>query len=392
MTGAHAQDTEGWPDWLIEAMAVESEELKTMQLKIDAGPYTFTLPKGTTGPNEFEGGWFFESQISEVATLECYVFTGDNDLATLIGNLTELNIEATAEANGGTADNRNVFALDAGHLGGAPYLAIEWLYTIGEAPNAAVALSKMRVASNGTMTQACSHNEVGYRETFEQIFAEFVLSAKEPKPAVEPYYAEVLLQMLDGQAIGYSKAKYTLDQDGDTKVETTSASLMPTGPDTIAGSDSAGVTWSTPEGKVISASSTSAENGEQVTSLQLMRNEESNWQVSGTFQGKELNETIDGSIEPVSEVGEMQIARQLFAGDDTSVTYPVWVTDADPTQMLDGTITRDDADTAGQAVLTLGPLSLQGQFDDTGALVRAGMQMGASELVIEQVWHEGEPH
>ena len=34
----------------------------------------------------------------------------------------------------------------------------------------------------------------------------------------------------------------------------------------------------------------------------------------------------------------------------------------------------------------------EGQFDDTGALVHANMQIGAAELVIERVWHEGEPH
>ena len=86
MTGAHAQDMTGWPDWLIEAMAAEAGDLATTQVEIDAGPYEFTLPKGTTGPNAFDGGWSFETEISAVAVLECYVFTGDHDLATTAGS------------------------------------------------------------------------------------------------------------------------------------------------------------------------------------------------------------------------------------------------------------------------------------------------------------------
>ena len=33
------------------------------------------------------GGWYFESQIGSDVVLECCIFSGDNDLATLIKNL-----------------------------------------------------------------------------------------------------------------------------------------------------------------------------------------------------------------------------------------------------------------------------------------------------------------
>lgn len=387
-----AQQMDGWPEWLIEAMAAESSKLKTAEFAIEAGPYQFTLPKETSGPNAFDGGWYFESQIGSDAVLECYIFTGDNDLATLTNNLVDISLQTTAETNGGNLDNKSVLALDAGHLDGSPYLSVEWVYTVGEAPNALVGHTKVAAATNGKLTQACSHTALGYRETFKNSFATFVRATQQPGPAVEPYYEEVALQKLAGQPIGTVHVSYTLDEDGDTRIDTVNASLIQIGPDSVASSDSVSVSWSTPEGMLINALIVDAENGEVVTNLTLARNDSADWQVSGTFQGKPLEHVIDGSEAPISDLGSIQIARAFFAGDATEVSFPMWISDADPTRMLQATMQREDKNTAGEALLILGPLSMQTSFDDAGSVTYSSMQIGALEFALERVWHRGTLH
>jgi len=391
VSSSHAQQMDGWPDWLVEAMEAESGKIKNARMEVEAGPYSFELPKKTTGPNAFEGGWYFESDIGSNTAVECYIMTDNIDLASFTNTMSQLNIDATVEANPGDLASLNLFTLDVGNLGGTPYFAVEWLYTVGEAPAAMVGFTKVLTASNGEITQACSHNTIGYRESFQQVFETFVQSMQQPAAEDEPYYEELGLQKLDDQPVGFTHSSFTLDADGDTRIETVTASLFPVGPDALASSDSTDVTWSTPDGYTINSISASGENGELTTNLQLVRNDVGDWVVAGTFQGKELEEVIDGNIEPLTGVGEMQLARDLMAGDDTSVAYPVWTTEVDPTRFLEAGIERDDAETDGQVVLTLGPLTMNGRLDATGSLEYGAMQMGASQLIFERVWLRGAP-
>ena len=67
----------------------------------------------------------------------------------------------------------------------------------------------------------------------------------------------------------------------------------------------------------------------------------------------------------------------------------MWVPDADPTSILQATIERTDKDTSGEALLTLGPMSMQATFDDAGSVTYSSMQIGALEFILERVWHRG---
>ncbi len=392
-SGANAQDMEGWPEWLVEAMAEESKTIKYKTVDINDGTYAFEVAGRPTKPEAFDGGWYFSANIGRSsAALECYIFDTDADLGTLANTLTEIGIEATAEANNGTVANRSVFAIDAGGIDGKPFLAIEWIFTVGEGSNTVVGFNKVRVAANGAITQACSHNTPGYRESFAEAFATLVRSTQQPAPEYEPYFEELALQKLDGETIGTALVRYTLDEDGDTFIQTTTAALFPIGPDAVMSIDSSDKSWSTPDGYLINTFSASAENGELVSNLEFSRNDEDDWVVSGDLQGKALNEVISGDNYPLSELGQMQATQDLFAGEESRVEFPVWVPDADPTQILTGSVTRDDADTALKGIIELGPMSLNAQFDEVGSVVDADMQLGPSTISFERIWTQGAPH
>jgi len=388
---SHAQQPDGWPEWLHEAMAKESANLKATAVTAADGRYRFRLAGNPAQPGAFDGGWFFESDIGSEAPLECYLFDEDTDLATLVVNLAEVNIEANAEANAGPVGNRSIFALDAGAIDGAPYLALEWMYTVGEAPKALLGFTKVRAAIQGGIVLACSHNYLGYRETFADAFAEFVSSAQQPEADIAPYYEEVALQSLSGQRIGITRVTYSRDEEGDSLINMTSSALVPVGPASISSSDSSTISWSTADGRLINVHSADSENGELVNNLQLARNDNGDWVSSGIYQGKNIEQVIDGNLEPLSELGQMQVVKSLFDSDATEAAFTLWLANADPTRFLEGKLIRENVEVIGQGTLSLGPLTFDARFDDDGALSHATMRMGAAEMAVNRVWTQGRP-
>lgn len=389
-TTAQAQQDD-WPDWLNKAMSKETKRLKYKEVSTDDKKYSFRLAGKPGDSGAFEGGYYWESDIKGEAVLECYIFTEPSDLAALASNLTELGIESQSEANGGgPVANRNVIHLDAGAINGAPFLAIEWLYTMGEAPNTLVGYSKVRAARNGDIIQACAHNFTGYRDTFAKAFEEFVKSAQQPASDMPAYYEEVALMRLGEQNIGVARSAYRMDDEGDTQIVTHTASIMPVAPGVVSSDDATTTSWSTADGLLINSYSASAQNGELGHDLQLRRDDEDNWQVSGEMQGKPITATMDGALQPQSEIGQMQTAAALFAGEQQQTTFLAWLPDADPTKMLEGSITRDDAEVANQGTLTLGPLSLSARFDESGSMSSADISIGAAVMTLERIWKNGE--
>ena len=391
MTTSYAQQADDWPDWLKDAMAKESGQLKSVAVSAADGQYRFQLAGEAKAPGAFDGGWYFESDIGSEAPLECYLFSDDTDLATLVVNLAEVNIEANAAANSGPVGNRSVYALDAGAIEGAPYLAIEWMYTVGEAPKALLGYTKVRAAIRGDVVLACSHNFLGYRETFANAFAEFVRSAEQPEAEMVPYYQEVALQSIGGQRMGVTHVTYSRDADGDSMINMTSSSLVPVGPASINSSDSSTISWSTAEGELINVFMADSENGELVSNMRLDRNDDGDWVSSGTYQGKEIEHVIDGSLQPLSELGQMRVVKSLFESDDTEAFFQLWIANADPTRFLEGRLQRDNTMVTDAGTLSLGPLSFDARFDDDGALRRATTRMGAAEMTIDRVWTQGAP-
>jgi hypothetical protein len=302
--------------------------------------------------------------------------------------ITEANIEAVAGARD-KAGNRRVFHIGAGEVAGLPYLALEWIYTIEQDGQTMVGFTKVRAATKGERAFVCNHNYLGYRETFASAFAEFVAKTEVSDPTPQPFYEEIARLDMNGFGAGISYASYTTDEDGDIKMQLAEASIMPVDPATIATSDSYSVTYSTPDGEMINALDIGVENGEITSNMALQRDDDGNWVSAGTLQGKELTTRIDGALEPATEWRQIQVAKDLFAGEETSASLLVWVPTVDPTRLLEASMTRDDAEVERQAILTLGPISYTGRFDASGNLENAAMTIGPMSLDIERIWSRG---
>ena len=390
-SAATAQSLEGWPDWVRDSMQDEIKRLKFRTVETPDGSIRTELPGKSKEPVLNDDVWYFATDIKAGSPVECYLFTSSRDLATLTDAMANANMNAIAGQHG-SIGTRRIYFLDGGEIGGNPFLAMEWLYTVQGADQTLVGFTKVRAAAKNDLAYLCAHNNIGYRDTLTRIFEAFVVNARVPGQADAPFYEEIAtvdMRGMDGMSGGVIYASYTLDDEGYVRAYIADASLTPVDASTVSTGDSFTVTFTTPDGTMVNAVDVTVENGELVSNMSLERNAEGNWISSGTLQGKDISVELPGDIEPISELQQVTMARELFESDATSIDAKLWVPAIDPTQFLDTKMTRDDADVARQAILTLGPLSYTGRFDEDGNMYDATLAIGPVALDIERIWSRG---
>jgi hypothetical protein len=385
----YTRGTDGWPEWVAESMANEARKPKLRKVKLPDDTLSTRIPGKPDEPQAIDSGWYFPSDIKAESPLECYIYTTDLDMSSLTNYLAETNIEAIGESYG-TVDNRTIYHVDAGATSGYPYMALEWLYTVTGETQTLVAFTKVRVAVKSDIALACTHNAIGYRETFAAAFEDFVASTEYQGSDNPPYYEEIATMDINGMGFGVAYTTYTVDEDGDTKEYVAESSLLPTAASSLMYSDSISYSYSTPDHELISARQVDVENGEITNNLTLERNEDGDWVSSGTLQGgKPLEAVIDGEQTPDSNLGMIAMARDLFAGEEQSVTAKMWIPTADPTRFLDASLTRDDTEVERQGTVSLGPINISGGFDESGNMVDGKMTFGPITVDIRRVWSKG---
>ena len=390
-TAQSGESMESWPDWVKEGMEKEIRELKPRQVEMPIASIRTKLPGKLEAPQAIDNGWYFLSDIEAGSPLECYIYTTALDLGSLTNLLVENNMAAVAEGAGGTVGVRNVHYTDAGVVAGHPYLALEWIYTVVAGEQVHIGFTKVRAAIKGDMAFACTHNYLGYRDTFARAFSGFVENTEYEVAAPAPYYEEVAQLDYNGFGAGVVYFSFTEDEEGDIKMFSSEASIMPVDSSTIMTTDGITISYTRPDGELINSRKVNVQNGEVVSNLSLQRNDAGAWVSGGTLQGKEISAELDAAVSPASELRLITTARDLFAGTETSTTLDIWVPSADPTRFLQTTLTRDDSEVKGRANVTLGPLSYVGTFDQYGNMEDAVMSIGSLTVNVERIWSQGVP-
>ncbi len=383
----YTMSLEGWPDWVSKSMQQEKRKQKLRDVKMPDDTIRIKMPGKPDAPQAIEDGWYFVSDIKAESPLECYVYTTSLDPSSLTNILAENNIGAMEDAYGSVA-NRNIFHVDAGATNGTPYLALEWIYTVTGETQTLVAFTKVRVAVKGDMAFACTHNAIGYRETFATAFEAFVANIEYEESGAQPYYEEIATLDINGLGTGVAYMSYTYDEDGDTEAYSVESMLVPASANSLMFNDSVSISYSTPDLALISSVQVDVENGEITNNLNLQRNEDDNWVSSGTLQGKQVETEIDGALLPITDRGMVALARDLFAEEKQSADLNIWIPNADPTRFLEASITRVDT-TENQAIIVLGPMQISGQFDEFGHMVTGEVAAGPITINIERVWSKG---
>ena len=389
---ANAQETDegSWPQWLDDAMAQEDLDMRIRKIELDEGRIQTRLAgKPAAEPQAIDGGWYLPRDIDTGTPLECWAFTSIVDPATMANKIAEQSMAASAKL-GGPLGERHLFFLDAGAIDGAPYVALEWLYAVGESSDKAVGLAKVRVAVAGDYSFACAHNSLGYRQTFALAFEHFVREAKIERRSATPYYEEIIVQRVGEQPIGIAHSTFTLDVDGDTRISSMQTTLMPVDGSTLKTSDTWLFAWSRPDGTLINQRSAKSENGELAMNLALDPLEQGGWSVSGNVRGKDVAYEIDAAA-PMSELGQFLTVRNLLSDTERdAASLPMWVPAADPSQFVETRVAIDPSGRdQGFGQLTVGPIEILAQFEKNGSLRYGTMAAGAAKITQERIWVSG---
>ena len=377
------------PDWLQEAMSAESRDLIRHDVALGDGAFRSRLPgRSPANVSGIDDGWYVTTDIGSTAPLECWVFQTDVDPATMANNIANASIAASAEKNG-TLQSRSLYFVDMGVIEGIPFLAVEWLYRAGDAPNTVVGFSKVRVGMLGGTTVACGHNTVGYRKTFADAFAELVNAAVVADAGEPPDYEVVFVRRIGDQPVGLVHGTFSLDRDGDTAIRSVDSSLMPIDESNLAATDIWTISFARPDGSLINKVRFAIEDGELTTNLNLKRDQQSVWTVSGVYEGKEISAALGGDVQPIADSGQIRAVAALLADDEQdSATVTAWVPQADPTQFTD-IVYSLYGDGSSRGSMQLGSIRLDGQFDANGTMREASLDYGGEDMFIERVWQRG---
>ena len=385
---AQAEISPTWPDWLVKDMARETLVREAFPLSLADKRFVGRMP-GTPleQRTEDEDSWYVASDLGDAGVMECWVFDTEQDPATLSSELGQLLIQ-TAAGDAPQPPAAQVYDLDAGHLDGRPYYALEWLYTLGTPPEARIGLVKLRTALVGDFTLSCAHNHLGYRQTFGNLFQQLVGSLSVKSASTEPYYQELFIQSIAGRRIGFSLESFRLDPEGDTEVVSIESMILPVDASSLTASDTWRKSFSNPDGSMINAYVYSAENGEVVTDMSLAWGDKQ-WQVSGSLMGKAFSGVISAENMPMSSLGFFHGMRELMRDPDATVfEYRSWMPSVDPTSFITATVTVDKPDNNG--TLQTGPLIFQGEFGSEGTVESMAMNMGGISMLLERAWHRGD--
>ena len=381
-----------WPRWLKKAMKKESRVKKEFEVSLDDGRITATMIGNRKEEiNRHENLAFASTDIGGDAPVECWFYLEAVDPANAIEQMQRNIINGLAEDNGTTVRNMTPYFTDSGAHDGVPFLALDYLYTVGEEENIQIGLSKARIAPIGDVVVACMHNETGYRKTFARVFEGLVSGAIVETDSPEPYHREIYQILLGDTPVGVAWSEFREDADGDTSIETSSATIVQVGPETLTVNDTYTIEYSLPDGRLINQADVSTTDREVDASLALTYSEAGYWQVEGTFQGKEVSFELDGATEPLSSLGQYQaVARMIAAGDQKKIGFPAWFAEADPSSFQETVfeIKGRDGDLYS-GVLTAG-VRMDARVDAQGSVYDASFSMGPNKMTMKRIWNEGE--
>lgn len=382
------------PAWLQELRAREAEPLPPQRIQSADRFFRAKAPAKLAGQVEAQdGAYAFSLDVGTQAPIDCWVYRDGIDFAASLSQLSDSTFGAISQLLG-EVQAKAVDAVDAGVIAGSPFLAIDWMYRVQTSDGPQLGQVKHLVASKGGRGLYCQHNELGYAQTFRRVVKEILTSLEYRKQArPEPYFSEVSTLSIRGMRVGLEHTTLTRNATRNTRIETRTSLLVPVTNDTLQGSDTFAIEFAHPDGTLINQVHVESSNGELVSHLELVPQAGGAWSVEGTFQGKPLSTRIQSARPPTSWLGEALALRETLKqrGAGAELTTTRWVPDADPTRLLDGTLTvqRQLGPERFAAKLVTAGLEADLVVDRRGTIASGSMDMGVAAVDFERVYTGG---
>ena len=379
------------PGWFEAARAREAEPPTSQALASEDGAFRAVVPARLAAPIAAdEQGFRFALDAGAGSPIECLVTRADElDPAGSLVSFSRESFEALA-AQAGKISIHRIDAVDAGAFGASPYLGVTWLYRAKSEDGARVGEVKHLIATRSGRSVYCRHHELGYEATFRRVVAALVESLEPRDRPAAPSFSQISTRQVRGMRVGFEHTALVREPGGELRVETHASTLLPVGR-TLEANDSLGIERARPDGSLIQQLYVESNDGALVTNLKLDPAGGGAWRVSGTFQGRPLEQGI-ARAHPTSFVGETLAARMVASSPvGAAVKLQRWVPAADPTQILEQTLTLDrrvDGEGFAARLEVAGTLA-DLVFDPSGLVTSGAVDAGPERVRVERVFSRG---
>lgn len=379
------------PPWMKEARAREAAPQKERAISAKGAFHGKAAAKIQMAPRRDGETWVFALDIGTEAPIECWAHDADLDLAASLVGFSESTFGAISK-HFGEVGLRRIEGVDAGALAGAPFLAVDWLYRVGDGAEARIGQVKHLALSKHGHTLYCQHNELGYEVTFRRVVEGLARSLTYEKVPARPYYEEISVFSVHDMRVGVQHVALARDKDGDTRIDLRSYTLIPVDESTFQASDGYDVEFVRPDGSLINQAHVESVNGELATNLNLDPTDEG-WKVHGIFQTKPIEVQLDAAQPLGSWLGEVLTVRREIArkGVGGEVVLARWIPDADPTRALDERISILEklAGDRFRTLLRVAEIEAEVVADRSGSAASGAVDLGHIQMRFERVFAHG---
>ncbi len=382
--------SEQLPGWFNTSLKKEARDLPRTRVSLPVFPINATAIGTWSDAKPIEDYWYFTVDIGSESPVECWAFQDYDGLANSLVNMMKYAVSNISKAQEKVLDSQFNFSLNMSTMGNTPVFAYNLLYNLGEPEQRVSGLLKGMSAETANGLQVCLHNEVGYRETFKDVFASFV-NAVDKSSNPQPFFHAINGMKMHGELVGIVSEKFLKDADGDVEIVETTSLILPVDESTVASTDARVRSWSRADGTLINAYQYAVENSELSSSMGISMPDDK-WVLEGEIQSKAISSELAFTGELISNFGAYLETQKLAASDKTSANYYTWNADADPTQATATELQKNGTEN-GLLKLTANVIGFKVNYtvDEAFIMQNAEMKMGPMDFHISPLYVSGKP-
>lgn len=145
--------------------------------------------------------YYTSVDIGTLTPVECFVYPSDISPA---ASLKKISDHLLREELVGKVEEKKVSLINAGAFEGNPYLMLQTAFKVNKNGKPLVGNAKTIVGTKEIGNVVCAHNEMGYQQTFLDVFTEIMKTMELTKaPKVDLKYKSVMLVRIGQLPIGY---------------------------------------------------------------------------------------------------------------------------------------------------------------------------------------------
>ena len=382
--------SEQLPDWFSKSLVKEAKDLPRTRLSLPAFPINATGLGTWSEAQSDDNYWYFTVDIGSESPVECWAFQEYDGLANSLVNMMKYAVNNVSANLNKTLESQYNFSLDVSNLGNVPVFSYDILYNLGETDERVSGLMKGMSAESANGLQVCLHNEIGYRETFKDVFTSFV-NAVDRSANVKPFFFAINGMKMQGERVGIVSEKFSIDADGDVEIVEATSLILPVDANTVSSTDSLARSWSRIDGTLINTYEYTVENGEVLSSMGLSRTE-GTWVIEGEIQGKKVNSELSYDDVFTSNFGAYLETQKLANSDQDSLSYNTWSLEGDPTQPTP-TVMYKKSQKNGllELVAEIESFKIEYTVDEDFIMQRAKVEMGPIDYSVMPMYVSGKP-